>query len=74
LCVRARARAPEPVGVGVYRELDGEDGGEEGVEGLELLPDGCDRAVCVKHFVDDLRLRRVDGEILPPPPPPPPPP
>ncbi len=49
---------------GVEEELGGEDGGECGVELLEVLPHGGEVAAVVVDGVDHLRLGRIDKEVL----------
>ncbi len=52
------------MGVGVDEQLHREDNGEECVELLQPIPERGGGAVVVDELLHDLRLRRVDGEVL----------
>jgi hypothetical protein len=54
----------EPVAEHVDGELDGEGDGEEGVESFERCAERRRRGVVVLEQVQQLRLRRIDREVL----------
>ena len=54
----------EPVGGEVEQELDGEEGGEGGVGVLQHAAEVRRGAVGLIEVLQELRLRRVDCEIL----------